>query len=211
MEDKINHIRNWLGTGAINIFGKAFSGKDTVGQRLAKLLGAEFLGSGDIIRAARNERDARIAAAVQVSDQGGWMPTDEFRDLVLPYLADEKLRNSALILSMVGRWIGEEKPVIETLKNSGHDIHAVVVLNVSDEEIWRRWEIVGNSRNGGTRADDSDKEKITRRLADYGDKTLPVIDVYRNMDLVIEINGEQTREEVFAEVIDKIYEFSLKH
>jgi cytidylate kinase len=55
MEQKIEIIKNWLGTGSINVFGLPFSGKDTVGIRLAELLGAKFLSSGLILRAAEKE------------------------------------------------------------------------------------------------------------------------------------------------------------
>ena len=47
---KVSNIKKWLGTGSINIFGLPMSGKDTVGKRLAELIGGEFLSSGDIIR-----------------------------------------------------------------------------------------------------------------------------------------------------------------
>jgi adenylate kinase len=210
MEDKILHIKEWLGTGSINIFGMAFSGKDTVGKKLAEVLDAEFLSSGDIVRAAReNANDEKIKAAAHVSDAGTWTPTEEFKQLIVPYLYDDKIAGHALILSMVGRWIGEETPVLDALKKGGHNTKAVILLDVTEDEIWQRWDLAKdpNVRNIG-RADDSDKSKVKRRLDDYRDKTLPVIDIYRQMGLVIEIDGRLPRDEVFADVIDKLYEFS---
>ncbi|MCL2037387.1 hypothetical protein FWG95_00005, partial [Candidatus Saccharibacteria bacterium] len=84
---------------------------------------------------------------------------------------------------------------------------AVLLINIPEEEVWRRWETVGYTRQGG-RPDDLTREKVLRRLNDFHDKTLPVIDIYRSMGLVIEVNGQQSRDEVFAEVIDKLYNFS---
>jgi len=210
MEEKILHIKKWLGTGSINIFGRAFAGKDTVGKQLSEILNAEFLSSGDIVRAARkNTSDQAIKAAAHVSDTGAWMPMDEFKELIVPYLYADNIAGRALILSMVGRWIGEETPVMNALEKGGHNTKAVVVLNVTDNEIWRRWELANdvNSRNVG-RADDSDKTKVQGRLDEFADKTLPVIEVYRQMGLVIEIDGERSREEVFGDVINQLYEFS---
>ena len=57
MEEKIETIKEWLGTGSINIFGLPMSGKDTQGIKLAEALGAKFLSSGLIIRAM--EKDER--------------------------------------------------------------------------------------------------------------------------------------------------------
>ena len=51
LNEKIEMIKNWLGTGSLNIFGLPMSGKDTVGMRLAEDLQAKFLSSGIIIRA----------------------------------------------------------------------------------------------------------------------------------------------------------------
>ena len=42
--DKLAMIKSWLGTGSLNVFGLPMSGKDTVGERLAKDLDAKFLG-----------------------------------------------------------------------------------------------------------------------------------------------------------------------
>lgn len=211
MEEKITQIKSWLGTGSINIFGIAFSGKDTTGKRLATLLGAEFLSSGDIIRDARNNaRSQAIESAINVSDTGVWMPTDEFRDLVLPCLYSEDITDKPLILSMIGRWIGEEQPVMDALKRGGHDTKAVILLNLTEAEAWRRRSLAmdPDSRNIG-RVDDADEIKVQGRFNDFKEKTLPVIEVYRKMGILLEIDGEQDKDKVFADVIDSLYDFAV--
>ncbi|MDR1197015.1 MAG: nucleoside monophosphate kinase [Candidatus Nomurabacteria bacterium] len=207
-EKKLDIIKEWLGSGSINIFGVQFSGKDTVGKRLAAALGAEFISSGDIIRTTREKTDdARMVEAIKVSDSGREMPTDEFRDLILPYLYDERLDGRALILSSVGRWIGEEEPVMAALQRGGHDLKVVINLDISEAEIWQRWKIANgaNDRNAG-RADET-AAGLQTRLDEFRDKTLPVIAKFRQMELLIEINGQATRDQVFDEVIDKLYKF----
>lgn len=209
MEDKIIQIKKWLGSGSINIFGIQFSGKDTVGIRLSENLKAEFLSSGDIVRAARDSSvDSDIQKAALASDSGILTPTDEFQKLILPYLYDEKISGKALILSSVGRWIGEEKPVLDALHRGNHDTKAVILLNISEEEVWQRWQIARNSRNGG-RHDDIDEEKVSRRISEFKEKTLPVIDIYREMGLLLEVDGEQSRDDTFTDVINQLYQFSL--
>jgi adenylate kinase len=207
--DKIARIKEWLGSGSINIFGVQFSGKDTVGKHLAAVLGAEFISSGDIVRAAREKTDnTKIAAAAKVSDSGLLTPTDEFQDLIVPYLYNPTLDGQALILSSVGRWIGEEEPVMAALKRGGHDLKAMISLDISKTEIWQRWKIANgaNDRNAG-RADET-AAGLQTRLDEFRDKTLPVIAKFRQMGLLIEINGQATRDQVFADVVDKLYEFS---
>jgi adenylate kinase len=205
-QQKIVAIKDWLGSGSINIFGIQFSGKDTVGKNLAGMLGAEFLSSGDIVRAAREDNaNEQIRAAAATSDTGVLIPTDEFKELIVPYLYAPKLDGKALILSTVGRWIGEERPVMEALKRGGHETKAVVLLNISENEVWQRWRIARDTRNGG-RDDDVSEAKVQTRLDEFHNKTLPVIEVYRQMGILIEANGQQSRQAVMDEVIEKLWQ-----
>lgn len=210
--DKIDSIRQWLGTGSINIFGIQFSGKDTVGMQLAELFDAQFISSGDIMRDIfldkTPETDMAVKHAAQVGSlSGSLMPTEEFKKMIVERLSQSDLDGKSLVLSTVGRWLGEEAPVMNTLSASGHTTKAVLLLNISEEEAWRRWQVAHDTRNGG-RHDDIDEEKVARRLGEFRDKTLPVIEIYRNMGVLVEINGEQDRDKVFSDVIDALYEFS---
>lgn len=212
MEDKLLQIKSWLGTGSINIFGIQFSGKDTVGKRLADAIGAEFLSSGDVMRATFANKELAAneeiwQAAKTGSLNGSYMPTREFADMITQRLSQSDLIGKSLILSTVGRWIGEEVPVLEALQKGAHDTKAVLVLNISEEESWRRWKLAGNSRNGG-RDDDISEEKVARRIGEFKTKTLPVIEVYRQMGILLEIDGEQDRDKVFFDVIDMLDKFS---
>ncbi|MCL2280690.1 nucleoside monophosphate kinase [Candidatus Saccharibacteria bacterium] len=194
---QITTIKQWLGTGSINIFGIQFSGKDTVGKRLANDLDGKFISSGDILRAS-GETDQKTGVLTS---------QESFFNIVLPHLVKPEFSNKPLVLSTIGRWIGEEQPVMKTLSDAGHETKIVILLNISEEEVLRRYEIARDTRNGG-REDDINKEKVETRLKWFRDKTLPVIEVYRQMGLLIEVNGEQSRDEVYAEVIQKLYNFS---
>jgi adenylate kinase len=205
-QQKIAAIKDWLGTGSVNIFGIQFSGKDTVGKNLAEMLGAEFLSSGDIVRAARVESaDEQIRAAAEISDFGVLTPTDEFKELIVPHLYAPELDGKALILSTVGRWIGEEQPVMAALRRGGHDLKAVVLLKISEDEVWERWRLANGAddRNVG-RADEA-VAGLQTRLDEFHNKTLPVIEIYRQMGILIEVNGQQSRQEVMNEVIEKLF------
>ena len=57
----------------------------------------------------------------------------------------------------------------------------------------------------GDRADDKAIETFYVRLKEFRTKTLPVIQHYKSLGLLIEVNGHQLREAVFNEMIDKLY------
>lgn len=204
MEDKLSAIKAWLGTGSINIFGLPMSGKDTVGVRLANDLGAKFLSSGLIIRAMEKEQ------AQHLSDGGQLIPTNTFYEWVLPYFERQDLWDYPLILSSVGRWSGEESQVIATAAGANHPIKAAVVLNVSEADIMDRWEAAHILGDRGERPDDMKPEVFKTRIEEFRNKTMPVLQHYREMGLLVEVRADMDRDLVYAELIDKLYEFSQK-
>ena len=211
MDPKISAVKSWLSSRSINIFGIQFAGKDSVGTPLAQELDGEFISSGDIVRAAaKNSTDQAIKKAAKITESGVLAPTEEFRRLIVPYLTDPKLAGKPLVLGSVGRWIGEEDIVMHALHASGHDLAAVIVLNISLSEVWRRWDNVRATRNGG-RADDLTRERVERRLSEYQTKTLPVIAKYRQLGLTIDIDATGPVDETIAIVNDALFDYARSH
>lgn len=199
LEEKINLIKNWLGTGSINIFGLPMSGKDTVGIRLAELLNAKFLSSGLIIRT--KEKEVRK----DYTSKGNLAPTNVFFDLVLPYFYRDDLKEYSLVLSSVGRWSGEEDEILRACEESNHPTRVVILLNISESDVMNRWENSRVLQDRGERQDDKDKKVFENRCNEFREKTMPVILHYRSLGLLTEINADQSRDEVLAEVVDKLY------
>ena len=204
MEEKITTIKDWLGTGSINIFGLPMSGKDTQGIRLAEILKAKFLSSGLIIR-NMEEKNRK-----SYSNHGELIPTNLFYEWVLPFIERRDLFRYPLILSSIGRWEGEENQVMSVCSGSGHDIKAVILLNISEADVEKRFhasKVLGDRDN---REDDKDLEIFRRRLSEFRTKTIPVLQHYKTLGLLIEVNGDQLREAVFNEIIDKLYKKALE-
>ena len=198
MNDKLEIIKTWLGTGSINIFGLPMSGKDTQGIRLAETLGAKFLSSGLIIRAMEKETNQHL------SDKGALIPTNIFYEWVLPYFERRDLFEFPLVLSSIGRWSGEETEVMSIAAGAGHPIKAVILLNISEADVENRFEEAKTLNDRGTRADDKDIETFRTRLKEFREKTLPVLQHYKTLDLLIDVNGDQSRDAVFNEIVEKL-------
>ena len=201
--EKVEAIKKWLGNGSINIFGLPMSGKDTVGVRLAEMLGGKFLSSGMIIRAKEKESGKSLTGDGQLA------PTDVFYELVLPYFGREDLKQFPLVLSSIGRWSGEEKEVMGAAKEAGHEIKAAVILNISEADVMSRWEAAKVLNDRGGRDDDRSKEIFEKRINEFREKTLPVIQTYQDLGILVNVKADMSREEVFQELIDRLYEFSL--
>ena len=200
MEDKISTIKTWLGTGSINIFGLPMSGKDTQGIKFAETLDAKFLSSGMIIRAMEEQTRQKY------SNKGALIPTNVFYEWVLPYFKRPDLAKYPLILSSIGRWLGEEDEVMAVAAGADHEIKAAILLNISEADVENRFKKVQILSDRGERQDDKDLAIFRTRLQEFRTKTLPVIQHYQTLGLLIEVNGDQTREAVFNETIEKLYQ-----
>lgn len=201
LNEKLEKIKSWLGTGSLNIFGLPMSGKDTVGMRLAEDLQAKFLSSGIIIRAYEAEQNEDMTGS------GKLIPTNTFYDIILPYFSREELRNDSLVLSSVGRWSGEEDKIMEAAKAGGHGIKAVVMLDLTEEEVKNRFEAAKELNDRGERADDANIEVFETRLAEFREKTMPVLNHYDELKMLVKVPAIGSRDEVYANVIDRLVEF----
>lgn len=202
MEEQINYIKSWLGTGSINIFGLPMSGKDTVSVNLAEKIGGRSLSSGDSVR--EMERSTGQA----LTHEGKLIPSNVFYSWILPYFEREELKNFPLVLSSIGRWSGEETEVISVARASGHPIKAVIELQLSEKDVRERWEAAKILGDRGMRADDTDPEVFETRLAEYREKTIPVIEHYRDLGLLIPVAANLSRELVFEQVIEALANFA---
>ncbi len=202
MDEKIETIKNWLGTGSINIFGLPMSGKDTVGVRLAETLGGKFLSSGMIIRAMEK------GTSQNLTGEGKLIETNVFYDWVLPYFERQDLADFPLILSSVGRWSGEENQVVSVAESAGHPIKAVVVLNISEGDVMSRWEAAQILNDRGDRLDDKESTVFKTRIDEFVEKTIPVLKHYREMGLLVEVKADMDRDSVFKEAIEQLYQFA---
>lgn len=103
-----------------------------------------------------------------------------------------------LIFDGVARRL-EEAQVLTTAMEFYNRKPIVIYINVSRE--WAKERLLGRGR-----ADDLDLEQLTGRLDWFEEYTLPVIDYFRenNQYKFLEINGEQTIEEVHQNILQKL-------
>ena len=198
----ITAIASWLGTGSINLFGLPYAGKDTHGHELA-----EFFDAPPVISGGGILRNSHIPPHVKSQMEAGFLaPTDEFIEIVTPYLSSAEFEGKPLILSSVGRWLGEEQGILGALEASNHPLRAVIFLNIDKNTMLQRWEKSQTEQDRGDRADDA-AHLIDTRYEEFQTKTLPVIDFYRQAGLLIEIDSRIPKAEVtqiiLAELLKK--------
>ena len=194
----VETIKKWLGTGSINIFGRPFAGKDTQGRILAEAFNATLLGGGDILRNSQIPQHVNEAL-----HHGELVPTKDYVEIVLPYLSREEFVGNPLVLSSVGRWIGEEQGVMEALREANHELKAVIYLDLPEQEVQARWQALEVHNDRGGRHDDT-LEVLEKRLAVFREKTLPVLEEYEKLGLLIRIDGGQTPQQVSKNILEAL-------
>jgi adenylate kinase len=197
-DEHLASIKAWLKDGSINIFGLPFAGKDTHGATLAELFDAPLLGGGDILRNSTIPPELK-----KELDAGILFPTPEYLRIVTPYLSNPEFAGHPLVLSSVGRWIGEEEGVLEATEASGHPIKAVIYLHLGEEVLHRRWKRSQEKSDRGDRADDAE-HVLETRISEFKEKTLPVIEVYRQKGLLIEVNSDAEKREVIENILARL-------
>lgn len=200
--EQIATITTWLGAGAVNIFGLPFAGKDTQAKKLQQMLGGHILGGGEILR--NSSIPPHIEATLH---RGELIPSQDYVDIVLPYLSREEFADQPLLLSSVGRWIGEEVGVIEALKTANHELKAVVYLQLEEDVVRERWLALGRHDDRGGRYDDT-AEILEVRLAEFREKSLPVLVAYDELDLLVKIDGNKNPEDVTKLIIKALLNMS---
>lgn len=197
----------------IVIIGPQGSGKGTQAKLLAERYGIPNVSTGDIFRAAI---ETKTDVGLQIKDlmDAGSMVPDDLTIAVVKKRLDDVDCAEGFILDGFPRTL----PQAEALDDFSH-VDFVIVLEVSDDEVVRRildrlqcskCGRITNKNDGKKckscgivlikRTDDS-KESVGKRLRLYHDVTHPLMEYYRPRDIVKIIDGEQSVEKVFKDIL----------
>lgn len=181
------------------LVGPPLSGKETQGELLEESLGGiPRFSMGHLIRDARGVDPRFEEAYIEYSMQGKHLPND----IKFPLLADKmnEAQNTGFILDNFPATQEDVLYLEKYLEDRQLQVKAVISLNVSEEEMKKRFEIA-RSRRG--RADDTFEIVSDRREIQDRDRKA-VLDHYKNLGLLCEINGEQPVEKVQQDILNAI-------
>jgi len=214
---------------AILIMGPQGSGKGTQAKLLAKKFGFEYIGSGDSLRVVQKTGSFTGKKLLKVMNTGALVPNFALVNVLGNVLEKLKKRGKVkgVILDGWNRMMIESIMVDEALGWYEWDKNVkVILINISRKESYNRltkrrqcnkcgqlipW--MGEFKNlkkcdkcGGelvVRPDDN-LASIKKRLEEYKNQTVPVVNLYKKRGELIVINGEQSIEDVFKEVLKKL-------
>lgn len=203
--------------------GSAGSGKGTQGENLVRAFGYEHVQTGDIIRAKAQE-DSPLGRKVKENDDKGKHASDELMtELLIDYLQTIP-QDQPLLLDGYPRTSPQLKLLDRVLTAVGRDpktaraIFIKVSLETAARRLNRRAVCTGCKKVYPSRDSTvcevcgaevkarvyDTSEGINERLRFFSEQTIPVIEQYRREQRLIEIDGEPSTEQVWANLKLKI-------
>ena len=181
------------------LMGPPGAGKGTQAQYVADHFGIPAISTGDIFRANVSHGTELGVEAKRYMDTGEYVP-DEITNQMVRNRIDEPDAEPGFLLDGYPRTLAQVEELDGMIKHTGHALDAVVVLTVDDDEIVQR--LLQRAAIEG-RADDTE-DVIRVRQQVYAEQTEPLIDVYRDRGILIEVDGTGEVDEVTRRVEDAL-------
>jgi len=176
------------------------AGKGTQAARLASHYGMAHLSSGELLReevAAGSEIGRDVAAYLE---RGDLVPDEVVIEILTKPVLDA-VEHGGYVLDGFPRTLRQAEEAHRVAKQvEGIELQAVVHLDVSRDEVRRR--LLARARREG-RSDDTEAT-IAHRLEVYDAQTQPLLAYYAGRGLVVDIDGEQPVEKVFADTVEAL-------
>lgn len=187
----------------IVIFGYPGSGRGSQGKALAEKYNLEYVATGPMLDAEIKNNSAIGRKIKELYESGQLVPDD-----IVVQLIEKKISSTKDVKGFIFK--GFPRTLVQSyildglLKKHGSSISLVIDIEVPTLELISRLD--ARSRTDRCMPYDTSTEKIVKRLQEHEKKTIPVIEKYKQMHDVVNINGEGTFEEVFLRLCEVIEE-----
>lgn len=204
------------------LLGPPGSGKGTQGERLNEDLRLPYYATGDILRGAVRDETELGRTAKEYMDRGDLVPDEVIVGVIVERIDSSEARDG-FILDGFPRTTPQAEALDAKLGELGRTVTAVLLIDVSDDEVVRR---LGGRRTCEANGhvfhvefeppkqdgvcdidgsplivrDDDKPEVIRKRLETYHEKTEPLVSYYDSRSVLRRIAGEAAPEEVAEEI-----------
>lgn len=210
----------------IILIGAQGSGKGTQADLLSTALGIPHVASGDLFRKAQDEKTELGVKAKAYLDRGELVPDDITVAMVLGRLKEPDCANG-VVLDGFPRTIAQAEALDKGLEEAGKQIDLAIYLEVPRKELLKRLsgryicranqhvynintrppKVPGVCDIDGSelyqRSDDTG-EAVETRLDIFFKETIQLLDYYEEQHKLAAVNGNQSIEQVQAELLDVI-------
>jgi adenylate kinase len=178
--------------------GPPGSGKGTQAAFIASAFDIPAISTGDIFRHHISERTELGVKVKAIVDAGDYVPDSLTNELVADRLSQPDAAKGFL-LDGYPRTLDQVRFLDELVAADGK-LEAVIRLTADDEELISR--LTHRAHEQG-RADDTE-QAIRHRQNVYNEQTAPILEVYRERGLLVEVDGIGTVDEVAARIRESL-------
>jgi adenylate kinase len=183
----------------IILLGRSGCGKGTQAKLLINKFGLEYFGSGDVLRERQKVKDFTGKKIVEILKKGEFVPSFIISKLWIDALEKlkQKKRFNGLIFDGTPRKLMEAQMLNDALNwYQWQKGVQVILIDISAKESFER--LTKRARF------DDNFIVIKKRLAEFQKEVVPVLNFYKKQNRLIKINGEQSIENVFKDILKSI-------
>ncbi|KJS38740.1 MAG: adenylate kinase [Hyphomonas sp. BRH_c22] len=177
------------------LFGPPAAGKGTQAKRLVEERGFVQFSTGDMLRAARASGSELGQQVAKIMDEGS-LVSDE----IVIALIDEQLEVQAgapgFIFDGFPRTVGQAEALDQLLESRGTAVDIVIRMLVDDDKLLSR--VTKRFEEQGRK--DDNPETFARRLEKYYEDTAPLLPIYAERGILVEIDGMGAIDTVASEI-----------
>lgn len=208
------------------IMGAPGSGKGTCAVELKSFYGIPHISTGEIFRKAISDKTPLGIIAQGLIDEGHFVPDDITNQIVKERLSEDDCKKGFL-LDGYPRNLVQAEALSKMLKELNIELDAAIDLEIDDQVIVERIvnrrlcskcgkgynlisippkqaDICDDCGSPLYQRKDDNVETIKERIAVYNEQTLPIISYYKNLGILVSINGNQNINDVVDEIIKKV-------
>lgn len=185
----------------IALFGPPGAGKGTQSEFLIKKYNLFYISTGDILRSEIAEETKLGLQAKSIIAEGGLVSDEIIVQLIEKTIKTNSEANGFLFDGFPRTYI--QAYILEGLMiKLSSNLDCLISIEVPEEESVKR--LLNRGKTSG-RSDDNETV-IRKRLGEYEDKTLPVLNFYKERGNYFQVNGVQSIEKVAEDIEDIINE-----
>ena len=204
------------------IIGAPGAGKGTVSEIMINTYDIVHVSTGDMLRQAIKDKTPVGLKAQEYMNAGNLVPDSIIHDIIIDRLSKDDLQ-SGFLFDGYPRTLNQAIDLYDILAKLNKKIDMVINLDIEDDELIKRITgrrlcpqcgqiyniyyspstIDGKCDECGSdlvlRQDDT-AESLKVRLNEYHKNTQPVIEYYKKMNLVADIDASKSKKDVFSDV-----------